>query len=229
MLPSNTPTYELYFPSLKQLDLWTISEKILKQILCPPHHHSPLHDLNNLTLGDIEGLATMPEDVFKSLASLQSLSIENCRNLVSLSTCLTHLTSLEFLCIENCPLLDLSIEEAMRFEVPGNLSTFTVFGLDKLTSLPLWLQHFSGTLKSIDIWGCPNFTTIPEWIGDLIALNRLKIYDSPMLTSFPEGMRSLAALQMLIVKRCSSGLKQRCQKEVGEDWPKIAHIPRVCI
>ncbi|XP_009801207.1 putative disease resistance protein RGA3 [Nicotiana sylvestris] len=229
MLRSNTPTDERYFPSLKRLYLGIISEKILKQILCPPHHPSPLCNLNRLTLVSIEDLATMPEDVFKSLTSLQSLSIYNCRNLVSLSTCLTHLTSLESLCIENCPLLDLSNEEAMQFEVPGNLSTFKAFYLDKLMSLPVWLQHFSGTLKSIEIWECPNLTSIPEWIGDLIALNWLEIYGSRMLTSFPEGMRSLAALQVLIVTRCSSSLKQRCEKEGGEDWPKIAHIPRVDI
>ncbi|XP_059285374.1 putative disease resistance protein RGA3 [Lycium ferocissimum] len=229
MLPSNTPTYEHYFASQKKLVLVMISEKLLKQILFPPHHHSPLRDLNNLTIRSVEGLATMPEDVFKRLVSLQSLSIEKCRNLVSLSTCLTHLTSLESLFIEDCPLIDLSIEEAMRFEVPGNLSTFSVFRLDKLTSLPLWLQHFSGTLKSIDILECPNFATIPEWIGDFIALDWLVIAGSPMLTSFPEGMRSLAALQALNIIGCSSGLKQRCQKEVGEDWPKIAHIPRVDI
>nr|XP_009794776.1 PREDICTED: putative disease resistance protein RGA4 [Nicotiana sylvestris]XP_009794777.1 PREDICTED: putative disease resistance protein RGA4 [Nicotiana sylvestris]XP_009794778.1 PREDICTED: putative disease resistance protein RGA4 [Nicotiana sylvestris]XP_009794779.1 PREDICTED: putative disease resistance protein RGA4 [Nicotiana sylvestris] len=219
MLPSNSPTYECYFPSLKQLYLGIISEKILKQILCPPPHPSPLFNVNSLSLFSIEGLATMPEDSFKCLTSLQSLFISNCRNLVSLSTCLTHLTSLEFLCIENCPLLDLSNKEAMQFDVPGNLLTFSVNMLDKLMSLPVWLQHFSSTLKSIVIWGCPNFTTIPEWIGDLIALNRLEIDVSPMLTSFPEGMRSLAALQVLIVTRCSSSLKQRCEKEGGEHWP----------
>ncbi|XP_016492099.2 putative disease resistance protein RGA3 [Nicotiana tabacum] len=216
MLPSNSPTYECYFPSLKYLYLGEISEKILNQILCPPPD-------------SIEGLETMPEDSFKSLTSLQSLSITHCRNLVSLSTCLTHLTSLEFLYIACCPLLYLSNEEAMQLEVPGNLSTFNVSNLDKLMSLPVWLQHFSGTLKSIQIQGCHNFTTIPEWIGDLIALNQLEIYGSPMLTSFPEGMRSLTALQMLIVHGSSSSLKQRCDKEVGEDWPKIAHIPRVDI
>ncbi|XP_019253683.1 PREDICTED: putative disease resistance protein RGA3 isoform X2 [Nicotiana attenuata] len=225
MLPSN----KCYFPSLKTLSLNIISEKILKQILCPPPHPSPLLILNSLSLFSIEGLATMPENVFKSLTSLQSLSINYCINLVSLSTCLTHLASLEFLYIKNCHLLDLSNEEAMQFDVPGNLSTFSVANLDKLMSLPVWLQHFSGTLKSMEICDCYNFTTIPEWIGDLIALNRLEISDSPMLTSFPEGMRSLAALQVLMVYVCSSSLKQRCEKEVGEDWPKIAHIPRVVI
>ncbi|PHU21216.1 hypothetical protein BC332_06323 [Capsicum chinense] len=230
MQPSKT--HERYcFSSLKQLELQRISEKILKQILCPPPHHpSPLCNLKHLSLYSVEGLATMPEDVFKNLTSLQSLIIRDCKNLVSLSTNLTHLTSLYDLYISNCPLLDLSVdEEAMHFEVWGNLSTLTLRGLDKLMSLPLWLRHFSATLKSIHIHGCPNLATIPEWIGDLIALNLLAIYDSLMLTSLPEGMRSLTALQTLYIAPCSSILMQRCKKEVGTDWPKIAHIPNVMI
>ncbi|PHT39140.1 hypothetical protein CQW23_22713 [Capsicum baccatum] len=201
-------------PSLQSLELRNlgglegISEKISKQILCPsPHHPSPLCNLKELTVDSVEGLATMSEDVFKNLMSLQSLSIKNCKNLISLSTCLTHLTSLETLTIAYCPELDLSSEEEMQFQVPGNLSTLNLWELDKLMSLPLWLRHFSATLKSLYISGCPNFTTIPEWIGDLVALNLLEIYECPMLTSLTEAMRSLTALQRLNILWCSSILK----------------------
>ncbi|KAM3356707.1 hypothetical protein P3S68_023421 [Capsicum galapagoense] len=50
-----------------------------------------------------------------------------------------------------------------------------------------------------------------------------------MLKSLPEGMRSLTALQNLIVIGGSSILKKRCKREVEEDWPKIGHIPTVDI
>ncbi|PHT39111.1 hypothetical protein CQW23_22684 [Capsicum baccatum] len=127
MQPSKTPTDErYYFSSLKQLELKGISEKILKQIFCPPPHHpSPLCNLKELTVDSVEGLATMY--VFKNLMSLQSLSIKICRNLVSLSTCLTHLTSLETLTIAYCPKLDLSNEEEMQFQVPGTYQ-LSIFG-----------------------------------------------------------------------------------------------------
>ncbi|XP_047264081.1 putative disease resistance protein RGA3 [Capsicum annuum] len=120
-------------------------------------------------------------------------------------------------------------QRTMQFQAPGNLSAFRVVWLDKLMSLPLWLRHFSATLKSINLFSCPNFTTIPEWIGDFIALNRLEIANCRMLTSFPEGLRSLTALQTLNIFWCSSILMKRCKKEVGEDWPKIVHIPTVDI
>ncbi|KAK6781096.1 hypothetical protein RDI58_023280 [Solanum bulbocastanum] len=196
---------ECYFSSLKRLELWAINEKIMKQILCPPHHHSPLCDLNNLTLGSVDCLATMPEGVFKNLVT----------------PILVHSKMQK---PDNCPQLDLSSDEAMQFQAPGNLSTFRVLMLDKLTTLPFWLQHSSGTLKSIDIWICPNFATIPEGIGGLISLNRLEIDGSPMLTSLRKGMRSLTALQMLIVKRGSSILKQRCQEEKNCSEASISMI-----
>ncbi|PHU21571.1 hypothetical protein BC332_06678 [Capsicum chinense] len=231
MQPSKTPSDEhFYFSSVKQLELQGINEKILKKLLCPPPHYpSPLFNLKRLTLHSVEGLATMPEDVLKNLTSLQSLSIRKCKNLVSLSTCLTHLISLESLYVQDCPMLDLSNEEAMQFQAPGHLSAFRVVWLDKLMSLPLWLRHFSATLKSIYLFKCPNFTAIPEWISDIIALNRLDIVNCIMLTSLPKGLRSLTALQTLNIFWCSSILSQRCKKEVGEDWPKIAHIPTVDI
>ncbi|KAF3666036.1 putative oxidation resistance protein 1-like isoform X1 [Capsicum annuum] len=200
MLPSNTPIDECYFSSLKRLELEKINEKILKQILCPPHHPSPLCNLKDLSLDSLEGLATMPEDVFKNLRSLQSLELPTARVVQRRGNAISG---------------------------PGNLSTFSVVGLDKIMSLPI--RHFSGTLKSIDITECPNFATILDWIGDLIALNRLAIDDSPMLKSLPEGMQSLTALQKLIVIGGSSILKQRFKKEIGEDWPKIAHVPTVDI
>ncbi|PHT85189.1 hypothetical protein T459_07295 [Capsicum annuum] len=187
-------------PSLQGLELQYLDglEDIESNAL-PTSSSSPLCNLKDLSLDSVEGLTTFPEDVFKNLTLLESLSIRNCRNLVSLSTCLTHLASLETLCIEDCPQLELSNEEAMQFQAPGNLSTFSVVRLDKIMSLPLWLRHFSDTLKSMDITECPNFATILDWIGYLIALNRLVSDDSPMLKSLPEGMRSLTALQKLIV------------------------------
>ncbi|PHT49793.1 hypothetical protein CQW23_09540 [Capsicum baccatum] len=67
-------------------------------------------------------------------------------------------------------------------------------------------------LKSVDIMRCHNLAIITKWIGDLVSLNRLGIYDCPMLTSLPEGMRSLTSSKTVIVREASSSLKQRFEK-----------------
>ncbi|PHU19506.1 hypothetical protein BC332_10657 [Capsicum chinense] len=68
-------------------------------------------------------------------------------------------------------------------------------------------SRFPSILKSVDIMRCHNLATIPEWIEDLVSLNRLGIYDCPLLTSLPEGMRSLTSSKTVIVREDSSILK----------------------
>ncbi|CAL8113897.1 unnamed protein product [Prunus armeniaca] len=67
-----------------------------------------------------------------------------------------------------------------------------------------------------------------EGMGRLISLQRLHISKCPNLASLPEGLRCLASLKRLTIENCPI-LKQRCQKETGEDWSKIAHIPDIRI
>jgi hypothetical protein len=37
-------------------------------------------------------------------------------------------------------------------------------------------------------------------------------------------MHCLTSLRHLTIARCPR-LEERCKEEIGEDWPKIAHIP----
>ncbi|XP_068640171.1 putative disease resistance protein RGA3 [Aristolochia californica] len=67
----------------------------------------------------------------------------------------------------------------------------------------------------------------PSWLKNLTSLQRLELNSCPKLASLPEnGLPN--SLQLLKIIWCPL-LEERCKKETGEDWPKIAHIPKVIV
>lgn len=63
-------------------------------------------------------------------------------------------------------------------------------------------------------------------LGTIPSNNRY--CSSEALRSLPEGIRHLTSLEVLTISGCST-LKKRCDEERGEDWDKIAHIPKLMI
>ncbi|TKY69806.1 putative disease resistance protein RGA4 [Spatholobus suberectus] len=63
------------------------------------------------------------------------------------------------------------------------------------------------------------------WASNLGLLRELTIRNCSKLTCLPTSL-SLSSLESLSIDGCPD-LEKRCQKETGEDWPKIAHIPHV--
>ncbi|QCD90571.1 disease resistance protein RPM1 [Vigna unguiculata] len=70
--------------------------------------------------------------------------------------------------------------------------------------------------------------SLPDCFGDLPLLRELHIVGCLMLMRLPRSL-SLSRLQELRITHCNLELKQRCRKETGEDWPIIAHIPRLYV
>ena len=83
-------------------------------------------------------------------------------------------------------------------------------------------------LLCLSLWNINDLESSPEeWLGNLTSLQRLEIRDFPDLTSLP-GIRDLKSLHHLSIIGCPI-LGQRCQRQTGEDWPNIAHVPYVYV
>uniref|UniRef100_A0A2N9IQY7 Uncharacterized protein n=1 Tax=Fagus sylvatica TaxID=28930 RepID=A0A2N9IQY7_FAGSY len=174
----------------------------------PSSSSSPLSKLKTLDLECIEDVESLPDEWLLNLNSLNSLSIDRCPRLTSLSGVLQRLTSLEDLTIKRCnefsPLSDVDDDDdGMEWKCLNCLRYLEFKGLPKLKSLPAGLQHIA-TLQHLEISNCPNLMSLPEWMCCLISLEKLIISDCPPL-------------------------KEKYGRGIGEDWDKIAHIPDIGI
>ncbi|KAF2319461.1 hypothetical protein GH714_016049 [Hevea brasiliensis] len=136
-----------------------------------------------------------------SLSKLQILTIENIEDLEFLPEELWHLPSLDLLAIEACEKLDLS--DDMQWQYLRSLRELQLINMNKLASLPKGLQHVP-TLHKLSIESCHHLESLPEW------------------------MESLTALQSFCIEACPQ-LSERCKNNMSADWPKISHIPNICV
>ncbi|XP_068329260.1 putative disease resistance protein RGA4 [Pyrus communis] len=83
-------------------------------------------------------------------------------------------------------------------------------------------------LTHLTLNGIEDLASLPEEISNLTSLQHLQIIYCSNLASLPEGIRGLPCLNTLKIQRCPM-LSERCKKETGEDWFKIAHIPHIDI
>ncbi|XP_057990304.1 putative disease resistance protein RGA1 [Hevea brasiliensis] len=141
------------------------------------------------------------------ISQFKDLSIYEVEDLEFLPELLFNLTSLQSLSILSCQkITTLSRDEndkGMQWQGLQNLRSLEFYDNGSLVSLPKGLQYAT-TLHRLDIEDCPN------------------------LMSLAEGMDNLTELQILRILRCPQ-LEAKCEKNVGEDWPKVAHIPNIYI
>ncbi|KAL6310546.1 hypothetical protein AAG906_022242 [Vitis piasezkii] len=179
--------------------------------------------LENLDIRDCEHLESISEEMFHSTNnSLQSLTIGRYPNLKTLPDCLNTLTDLQY------------------------QDPLSQWGLSRLTSLKdLWisgmfpdatsfrmtpLDYFSYNSHLLSLSYFQNLESLASLsLQTLTSLERLEIESYPKLRSIlpREGLLP-DTLSHLLVRHCPH-LTQRYSKEEGDDWPKIAHIPRVQI
>ncbi|KAK9016448.1 hypothetical protein V6N11_078947 [Hibiscus sabdariffa] len=154
----------------------------------------------NLSIDNIPQLLSLPLWL-QHLVQLKSLRIENCSGLRSLFPVFQHLTSLEEFRVSNCKELELSVDDIQIFQDYKSLR------LLHLENIPM-CQH------------------LPEWLQHLTKLQKLHLYDLPNLTSLPDEVRSLTSLEELYIREIPK-VEERCRKDIGVDWHKIAYIPSI--
>ncbi|KAL3497657.1 hypothetical protein ACH5RR_040389 [Cinchona calisaya] len=108
-----------------------------------------------------------------------------------------------------------------------SLTSLKLRGWRKLKSLPEQIQYISA-LRDLTIDNFHDLEALPEWLGNIPCLQRLELLYCRNLKQLPEAMKCLTNLQELAISRCPL-LEERCSKDSGAEWHKIAHIPKIDI
>ncbi|XP_008240990.1 PREDICTED: putative disease resistance protein RGA4 [Prunus mume] len=180
--------------------------------------------INLTTLGFTTKQTSFTKNGVGCLKSLQFLTIHLCSNLTSLPRETSYLTTLRALCICKCEQLDL--ENKNYQGTPLRLQNLHIIDVPRMVALPKWFQGAADTLQLLCIGNCENLEALPEWLASFTSLTKLILASCHKLSSLPEGMRSLISLRELEIQNCPE-LERRCQRDIGEDWPKISHVPHV--
>ena len=234
---------------LKHLEIWNCEK--LKSL---PEGLHKLYHLNKIDILGCSRLVSFP-DGGALPTSLRELSISNCEKLEALP----NLTYLEKLTIRECPSITSFPEEGYPTNLTSlslsgmNICKQVLFEwglLHRLMSLrDLWIdvdggfpdwksfpEEEDGKLMMMmpssltTLWICdfPNIVFLSlEGFRKLSAIEQLWIWFCPKLASLPDKCLPPSLLELDVIG-CPI-LKKHCKKGKGQEWFKIAHIPRVQI
>ncbi|XP_045812733.1 putative disease resistance protein RGA1 isoform X3 [Trifolium pratense] len=226
-----------FLPSLKDLNVEENCNQVLLNSF--PKHHS----LESLEVRDNKDLTCFPDGMLRNLTSLKMLAIDrfskleqlpteiinlnaiyinDCGNLESLTDeVLQGFHSLKIFEIRRCKKFDLSA----GFQYLTCLERLVIENCPEVKGFDEALQHMN-SLQSLTLLNLPNLASLPDWIGNLSLLCELHMTGCPKLRFLPMNIQRLTNLKSLRIYDCSE-LGKRCEKEIGEDWPKISHIQNI--
>jgi len=110
---------------------------------------------------------------------------------------------------------------------PTSLKDLTISSCSELEGLDETLKQVT-SLECLSLRNLPSLTSLPESLRNLSSLIELEIVECPKLTCLPISIQSLPGLRCLVIYGCYE-LEKRCEKEKGEDWPKISHVENIII
>ncbi|GJS16552.1 disease resistance protein [Tanacetum coccineum] len=135
---------------------------------------------------------------------------------------LVHLTSIQFYYLEKCE----------RLPPLGKLPSLKFITLQQMDSLKCFHDDDNAAsrddtlfpeLQELSINKCTSLVSLPSNFPKLRSLY-LSFCDE--LRSLPDEIKKFKDLTEVTIKGCKM-LKRRCDKETGEDWHKISHIPHL--
>ncbi|KAK7367928.1 hypothetical protein VNO80_09948 [Phaseolus coccineus] len=206
-------------PSLKRLNIvWAEYVKYVHEESCD--EDVTFMALEYLSLSRLPSLIKLSrEDGKNPFPCLSTLEIVNCSKFLAEEGWLQGLQSLKKLKMKRCP----------KFNVGAGLQCGTC--LEDLTIERCGevegLQHMT-SLKKLTLSNVPNIEFLLQELpfGDLPLLRQLVIVECHKLMRLPTSL-SLCSLEKLSIIGCNPELQKRCEKDNGEYWPIIGHIPHL--
>ncbi|KAM3704465.1 hypothetical protein ACB098_03G005200 [Castanea mollissima] len=177
-------------------------------------------DLEKLRISWYQG-TTMSSNWLTSLTNLKELYLDYATELMSLPP-LGKIPCLESLTIGNASSLKKVGVEFLGIELGNKKEDIEIFpNLKHLSFYDLWEweEWIGGTREGKEVED--------DYITIMPRLQYLKIHDCSELKSLPDFLRT-TPLMKLEISDCPI-IQKRCQRETGEDWRNISHVPIIVI
>ncbi|RDX64143.1 putative disease resistance protein RGA4, partial [Mucuna pruriens] len=200
-------------PSIKELRI---------QGKCNQDLPSSIHRLSSLEYLQFmynEPLTCFPDGMLQNLTSLKTLDLYKLSRLEVLPAEIINLAAIQELCINDCDSLK-SLADEVLLQGLHSLKKLKIVGCPKFNVSAVF--QYLTCLEDLKIGKNTQVEGLHEALQHMTALRCLELWDLQNLESLSHCFGNLGSLKSLNISGCPE-LGKRCQKETGEDWPKIAH------